>query len=99
MLTKSEREWLASHRTFCNYCDLERGSDDCYWNHVVEACPMYPNIKDALEFSERVVARLANREGCIGDWCYYYPFSDKVCPACILKHVRLAVEKEMDNEP
>lgn len=61
MITQSEREWLVTHRTYCNYCDLECGSDDCEWEMAMEQCAMFPRMKDALEFSERVAAKLARQ--------------------------------------
>lgn len=95
MLTQNEREWLASRRTYCNYCDLERGSDDCEWEMAMEQCAMFPRMKDALEFSERVAAKLATDENC---------GVDEDCPPDMpygwgrLKAARLQVEEEMDNE-
>jgi hypothetical protein len=60
MLTKREREWLEDrkHKAYCRYCS---GSKLCA-NPFASgfSCPLAAgNMKDALEFSERVVVKLA----------------------------------------
>ena len=71
-------------------------------------------LQDALEFSERVAAKLArmmlepNRYpcrggfpplGCMRDWSNLTGPMAVHCEDCILREVRLQVEEEMDNEP
>lgn len=79
MLTESEREWLRNRKGkndlyfFCKYCTVPKEDDDCYWSHIIEACPVYPDIEDAAEFSERVAAKLAR-------WDNEYHKDDHLCP-------------------
>jgi len=106
MLTKSEREWLRNRKgkddlyLFCKHCTVSPKTDDCYWNHVVGACPMYPDIEDALEFSERVAVKLAKHIHnkpllCETNWdCPYWPQGK--CAWCYLKAARIEVEEEME---
>lgn len=112
MLTEAEKKWLEERKKrplkFCHYCSL-RNIDyhSCgeFWdNHG--CCPVRTkkDWKDAAEFEARVAAKLAQSP------CWSCPEKSKLsCPrgksdangrpkaeACRLKHVRLAVEQEMD---
>lgn len=76
MLTESEKEWLKTRdkkRSYCVYCEATFGADSCYWKCVTESCAMYPDMKDAAEFSERVAAKLAR-------WDNEYHKGDHLCP-------------------
>ena len=65
MLTKSEREWLASrsHNPWCDgHCPATHLSEDCYWLAAVGQCAVTTHEQmawDAAEFGERVAAKLA----------------------------------------
>lgn len=54
-------------------------------------------ILEAAQFESLVAAKLATREGCMGDLCYYFPFDDQECPKCLLKDARLAAEEAMEE--
>lgn len=110
MLTESEREWLKTRdkkRSYCVYCEATFGADSCYWKCVTESCAMYPDMKDAAEFSERVAAKLSElpedvhpcpygaTNRCSYDDCGNPHLG---CRRSILKYARLAVEEEMDAD-
>ena len=117
MLTESEQKWLKTRKRkddlylFCKHCTVSPNTDDCYWNHVVEACPMYPNNEDAAKFSEQVAVKLAitgddwdfEDMPCRGDERQYMRINCKLrknhweCADCYLKAARLAVEEEMND--
>ena len=110
MLTNSEREWLETRdkkRPYCFYCEALFGTDSCYWKCVTESCAMYPDMKDAAEFSERVAAKLANPQWAVcwnSDSCLEFGGSKDEprwvwdCEWCRLKHAHLQVEEDMDAE-
>lgn len=104
MLTQSERAWLSSRKgkddlyLFCKHCTVSPKTDDCYWNHVVGACPMYPDIEDAAAFSERVAAKLADAYWPPLVYTPVAPFEQLFMPPMDrLKWARIEVEEEMDN--
>ena len=90
MLTNSEKAWLKRRQFFngfyssgCLTCSLNRTFCD------KADCPLHPDLEDALEFSERVVVRLANYIETLG-W--------KGCGKHALEQARLQVEEEMNAE-
>ena len=112
MLTASEREWLKDRRNkaYCRYCSV---IDLCSNpNASGFKCPLIPDYEEAAEFSEQVAARLArmmlepNRYpcrggspqlGCMRDWSNLTGPMAVHCEDCILREVRLQVEREMDG--
>ena len=97
MLTESEKQWIAWKcrlrrdkdlaGAFCQNCPhLGRHATGCYGEPY---CPLFPDWQDALEFSERVAARLAEID--------FQPVAD-TRPSVRLKYARLAVEEEMDAD-
>lgn len=91
MLTKSEWEWLKTRdkkRLYCFYCNSFFGTSYCDTKCITGTCPVYPDMKDAAEFSERVALKLANYIETLG-W--------KGCGKHALEQARLQVEEEMDG--
>lgn len=101
MLTESEKEWLKTRdkkRPYCFYCEALFGADSCYWKCVTESCAMYPDMKDAARFSERVAAKLATvQANSFPAMVEAYKYRQTIGWAN-LKLARLAVEEEMDAE-
>ena len=105
MITPSEWVWLKNKRTYCNHCVNERGDDDCEWDTAMGKCPTlssHEQAVDALKFSERVAAKLADpqfRHCSSSNSCYVdkRPFMMD-CKDCRLHDAYLAVEGEMDGE-
>ena len=90
MLTDSELAWLKRRQFFNGF--YSSGCLTCSLNRTLcdkADCPLHPDLEDALEFSERVVVRLANYIETLG-W--------KGCGKHSLKQARLTVEEEMNNE-
>lgn len=112
----TEREWLedreyASYHYSCQWCSQydpmlimpDRQNVPCMW---YATCPCNTNnydYKDALEFSERVAARLtdwlAQDMGCFvcGEKICKLKQKDRSCREKLLKAARLQVEEEMDE--
>ena len=91
MLADNELAWL-KRRQFFNGFYTTSGCLTCSLNETLcdkTDCPLHPDLEDALEFSERVVVRLANYIETLG-W--------KGCGKHALEQARLQVEKEMDAE-
>lgn len=110
MLTKNELDWLERRETlsangnlyYCNHCDkpgrcgLTRGQ----WYY----CPLFvrlSNYIDTAEFEARVAAKLS--DSC---WHQYVKWETPIKPNLTLfqrskdrlKHARIEVEEEMENE-
>lgn len=116
MITPSEREWLRNRKgkddlyLFCKHCMVRPKTDDCYWNHVVGACPVYPDIEEANEFEAKVAAKLATEhenimlnggvcEACFAwETCFngFEENDNALCSFEMLKAARLIVEEEME---
>ena len=101
MLTESELAWL-KRRQFFNGFYTSSGCLTCSLNETLcdkTDCLLHPDLEDALEFSERVIEKLADP---------YFPSMDKgstfecglfiIPSADRLRCARLAVEEEMDGE-
>ncbi len=103
MLTDSERVWVKYRQIFNGYypygcltCSLQGTLCD------KTDCLLHPDLGDALEFSERVAAKLA-------DWlasdmgCFVCgekickKQKDRSCGEKLLQAARLAAEKEIGN--
>lgn len=99
MLTASEKKWLKERK-------IRYARNHLYHRNAFYIWPGYSNhdkirdLKDALEFSERVTAKLAKATQCIGNPYLYRCIEDREvdCEWCRLKQARLAVEEEMENE-
>ena len=98
MLTESEKKWLKDRKpkAYCRYCGIKYFCSNS--NVSCFKCPLImENLEDALEFSERVAAKLADP---------YYPPMDAgsdgpqlfMPPADRLKWARIEVEEEMDAD-
>lgn len=99
MLTASEREWLADrkHKAYCRYCSSSKLCANPFASGF--SCPLAAgNMKDALEFSERVAAKLADAYWPPLVYTPVAPFEQLFMPPMDrLKWARIEVEKEMDN--
>ena len=114
MLTENELAWLKRRQFFNGF--YSSGCLTCSLNKTLcdkADCLLHPDLEDALEFSERVVAELAgmmlkpNRYpcrggfpplGCMRDWSNLTDPMAVHCEDCILREVRLQVEEEMDAD-
>ena len=114
MLTTSEVEWLRERELRTTPCaaELPRVICDYCIEMVGTVCPLKPDYRDAAEFEARVAVIAANgAQPCLVD--DETPSLGGFCPEgkerecerynncftrCGLKHARLYVEEEMDNE-
>lgn len=88
MLTDSERAWLKRRQFFNGF--YSSGCFTCSLNRTFcekTDCPLHPDLEDALEFSERVAAKLA-------DTFFFELAPDDVR----MMFARLEVEEEMNAE-
>ena len=106
MLPEAEKKWLYTRENvamvtgtyFCAFCQyMNDEEEEC----IFRKCPIFEaDYRDAAEFEARVAAKMAKREHPIpcysGKCCHPIPYA-RLCPACSLKHARLAVEAEMEQ--
>ena len=90
-LTQSEREWLENRKALspfgfysCKHCKAESDPLVCW---TIKRCPGHFDFMDAMEFAERVAAKLADIN--------FSPVAD-TRPCVRLKFARLTVEEDMD---
>ena len=97
MLTESEKKWLEDrrHKAYCRYCNVSKLCANLFASGY--SCPLKGNMKDALEFSERVAALLANEDIRTTTWMLEAERSGQSDGWARLKIARLAVEQEMDG--
>ena len=98
MLTQSEREWLENRKRqspfgfySCSHCKANSDPLVCW---TVKRCPANIDFKNALEFSERVAAKLADIS-----FCTFRDLNGRHfwnLPEIRLKAARLQVEEEMN---
>ena len=105
MLTDSELAWLKRRQFFNGF--YSSGCLTCSLNRTFcekTDCLLHPDLEDALEFSERVAAKLADIYAEItSEICHVCPvwhlcFGKQDCRTTILKYARLKVEEEMDAD-
>lgn len=114
MLTDSELAWL-KRRQFFNGFYTTSGCLTCSLNETLcdkTDCLLHPDLEDALEFSERVAAKLATyatmmvgsdiAAPCLECPCQKagvcYHGTNKSCQWSFLTTARLQVEEEMNAE-
>ena len=110
MLTDKESKWLeereqitiANGLYFCAHCDMYSGVYSVFTGYCtafeIDDCPMVSTFRDAAEFEARVAAKLAEGpDGCQECFWGLKGWSADNAEAR-LKHARLAVEAEMEQE-
>ena len=110
MLTEAEKKWLEERErtelthglyscAHCWHCTIERDLYHGYCTASEDYCLIEPDFRDAAEFEARVAAKLAYFDiyrPCADDGrCIELPMP---CQSCRIKHARLAVEAEMEQE-
>ena len=114
MLTETELKWVKETRHLCNRCEWNLYDNPCVRYGRLgmgERCPGFSprnlehDYRDAAEFEARVAVYLAKSP------CLTCPDNPRNCPrentpekgrpfleACRMKHARIAVEQEMEQE-
>lgn len=100
MLTQNELEWLHVRKQRSALCDKDVPADICAICTNYSGCPLEPDCRDALEFSERVIKWLLrhdyNELPCAS--CPIPRFVTHSCGEwCLLRLAHLTVEQEMEE--
>ena len=110
MLTEADKKWLYTRKNvdmvtdtyFCAFCQyMNDEEEEC----IFRKCPIFEaDYCDAAEFEARVAARLTGEPPYAFGFCQLCKYNSHGCQKlrmplkqCLLKHARLAVEAEMEQ--
>lgn len=98
MLTQSEKKWLKARRLRQAKHHIYHRNEYFIWSGYHFAKDEIADLKDALEFSERVAVKLADAYWPPLVYTPVAPFEQLFMPPMDrLKWARIEVEEEMDN--